>query len=135
MNPNQSHLAGLELALQQWNNGGPAAHFAAQLRGLIAEAQQADHSEHVLHMVNICKLGMHGAAYDAPDTCRAYTYAALPGNSGAWRLGAATREAYQAGGGDYIDYGLGLLKSLQERGFGVFEIAATPSAKKDLGDE
>lgn len=39
MTPNQSHIAGLELALQQWNNGGPAAHFAAQLRGLIDQAK------------------------------------------------------------------------------------------------
>lgn len=39
MTPNQSHLAGLELALQQWNNGGPAAHFAAQLRDLIDQAK------------------------------------------------------------------------------------------------
>lgn len=41
MTPNQSHIAGLELALQQWNNGGPAAHFAAQLRGLIEQAKSS----------------------------------------------------------------------------------------------
>lgn len=41
MTPNQSHIAGLELALQQWNNGGPAAHFAAQLRDLIDQAKVA----------------------------------------------------------------------------------------------
>ena len=39
MTPNRSHLAGLELALQQWNNSGPAAHFAAQLRDLIDQAK------------------------------------------------------------------------------------------------
>lgn len=46
MSPNQSHIAGLELALQQWNNGGPAAYYAAQLRGLIEQAN-AEHSERV----------------------------------------------------------------------------------------
>lgn len=51
MNPNQSHIAGLDLALQQWNNGGPSAHFAAQLRDLIDQAKQADHSAHHLNMV------------------------------------------------------------------------------------
>lgn len=51
MTVTREHLAGLELALQQWNNGGPAAHFAALLRGLIEQAQQANHSEHDLNMV------------------------------------------------------------------------------------
>lgn len=41
MNPTPSDVSGLELALQQWNKGGPAAHFAAQLRGLIAQAKAA----------------------------------------------------------------------------------------------
>lgn len=47
MTPNQSHIAGLELALQQWNNGGPAAHFAAQLSGLIKQAKAAPQAEPV----------------------------------------------------------------------------------------
>ena len=37
----QEHLAGLELALDRWNDGGPAAQFAALLHDLIAQAKAA----------------------------------------------------------------------------------------------
>lgn len=67
-------------------------------------------------------LGIRGKAYDPPGTHRAYTYAEQPDNLGAWRLGEALVEAYRAPAGDHIDGGLGLLKSLQLRGFGVFEM-------------
>lgn len=41
MTVTREHLAGLELALQQWNKGGPAAHFATQLSDLVAQAKAA----------------------------------------------------------------------------------------------
>lgn len=41
MKPNQSHVAGLELALERWNEGGPAIQFAHLLADLIAQAQSA----------------------------------------------------------------------------------------------
>ena len=94
--------------------------------GWQARAAQPDHSERNLDMVHVCKLGMHGAAYDAPDTCRAYTYAAQPGNDIAYRLGACLRAAHCDGGGDFIDFGLALLRRLQDRGFGGFQIDAAP---------
>lgn len=72
--------------------------------------------------VSIYKLGMTGKAYDVPGTCRAYTYQHQPDNQGAWRLGEALRAASMAGGGDYIDSGLGLLKQLELKGFGVYEL-------------
>lgn len=68
------------------------------------------------------KLGMLGEAFDGPDTKRAYTYSAQPGNDKAWRLGEAVRAATEMRGGDFIDTGLGLLKALRDQGFGVFEL-------------
>ncbi|CAE6949883.1 conserved protein of unknown function [Ectopseudomonas oleovorans] len=72
--------------------------------------------------VSIYKLGIYGKAYDVPGTCRAYTYQHQPDNQGAWRLGEAMSIASKAGGGDYIDTGLGLLKQLELKGYGVYEL-------------
>lgn len=82
--------------------------------------------------IQVCKLGRLGAAYDPADTRYAYTYAEQPDNAHAWRLG----EAFSATkpGGDCIDAGLGLLKQLEKRGFGVFQLAAAPSAGSQGGD-
>jgi len=76
-------------------------------------------------------LGMYGSAYDPPGPHRAYTYEHQPANGPAYRLGKAASIKPQ--GGDHIDYGLYLLKALQENGFGVFEIepiAASPAVKE-----
>jgi hypothetical protein len=67
---------------------------------------------------------MYGTAYDLPNICRAYTYADQPGNTIAYKLGESLRSAYYDGGGDFIDFGLTLLRRLQEHGFGVFQIDA-----------
>jgi len=72
--------------------------------------------------VSIYKLGIYGKAYDVPGTCRAYTYQHQPDNLGASKLGGACHAAHAAGGGDFIDYGLGLLQQLELRGFGVYEL-------------
>ncbi|MFY1021153.1 hypothetical protein [Ectopseudomonas khazarica] len=72
--------------------------------------------------VSIYKLGIYGRAYDVPGTRRAYTYQHQPDNQGAWRLGEAMSIASKAGGGDYIDTGLGLLKQLELKGYGVYEL-------------
>lgn len=104
----------------------PVVINAGDLRAMIAQSAPGA-------AVQICKLGLYGKAYDAPGTCRAYTYADQPDNGGAWQLGGAVMAANQNSGGDYIDRGLGLLKRLQERGFGVFEIA-TASEQKESKD-
>ena len=85
------------------------------------------------HHVQICKLGMMGRAYDTPgESHRAYTYDAQPDNVGAWRLGDACRIANEEKAcGDFIDRGLILLRELQAKGFGVFDIAASPIQSKD----
>lgn len=84
MKPDQSHIAGLELALQQWNNGGPAAHFAAQLRGLIdqakaapAEAEDCSQADSIAHLTKCaddtcerCENLMH--FYQSCDYCGAW---------------------------------------------------------------
>ncbi|MBJ2150651.1 hypothetical protein [Paracoccus sp. IB05] len=77
------------------------------------------------------KIGMYGAAYDGPQDARAYTYQHQPGNQPAWKIGQAASAAAQDRAGDYIDKGLGLLRHLQDAGFGVFSLvkdeAATPA--------
>jgi hypothetical protein len=35
------HIAGLELALEQWSKGWPSANYAGELRDLIAQAKAA----------------------------------------------------------------------------------------------
>lgn len=68
------------------------------------------------------KVGMYGSAYDPPGPCRAYTYEHQPSNLPAYSLGQAHAAAAAMSAGDNIDRGLGLLKALEEQGFGVFEI-------------
>lgn len=68
------------------------------------------------------KLGMYGSAYDPPGPCRAYTYVHQPSNLPAYSLGQAHSAAAAMSAGDNIDRGLGLLKALEDQGFGVFEI-------------
>lgn len=68
------------------------------------------------------KLGLDGAAFDPPGPHRAYTYQHQPNNGPAYRLGCAVASAKHERSGDAIDAGLLLLKALQARGFGVFEI-------------
>lgn len=41
MTPDQSQIAGLELALARWNDGGPSVQYAALLHDLIAQAKAA----------------------------------------------------------------------------------------------
>ena len=89
---------------------------------------QPDHSAQ--SAVQICNLGNYGSAYDLPGTCRAYTYVAQPGNDIAYRLGGCLRAAHADGGGDHIDFGLALLHRLQDKGFGVFQLAAATTGKE-----
>ena len=72
--------------------------------------------------VQTCQIGIYGRAYDGPEVTRAYTYRHQPDNVGASKLGQACYHAIQKPGGDSIDLGLGLLKHLQDAGFGVFEV-------------
>lgn len=71
---------------------------------------------------NVIQIGARGSAFDPPNTKRAFTYDKQPGNVIASSLGHAFYRASQASAGDSIDRGLGLLKALQEDGFGVFMI-------------
>lgn len=71
---------------------------------------------------SVVQIGNRGAAYDPPNTHRAFTYEHQPGNIDASRLGRATNAADVASAGDSIDRGLSLLKELQAIGFGVFQI-------------
>jgi len=64
-------------------------------------------------------------------TGRVLTYRNQPDNVGAWRLGEACRRAADLPAGDYIDRGLGLLKELQAKGFGVIALTAAQSASGD----
>lgn len=79
-------------------------------------------------------LGAYGAAFDLPGPHRAFTYHHQPGNIGAHRLGAAWQKAASGSSGDLIDRGLGLLKALQEVGFGVFEVSeiAAPADEQNV---
>lgn len=79
-------------------------------------------------------LSAHGAAFDLPGPHRAFTYHHQPGNIGAHRLGAAWQKAASGSSGDFIDRGLGLLKALQQVGFGVFEVSeiATPADEQNV---
>ena len=79
-------------------------------------------------------LGAYGAAFDLPGPHRAFTYHHQPGNIGAQRLGSAWQKAASGSSGDLIDRGLGLLKTLQEVGFGVFEVSeiAAPADEQNV---
>lgn len=100
----------------------------------IASALLSERERRTAQGVTITRaLGSYGSAFDPPGTKRAYTYAHQPGNVPAWRLGEAMRAAVPITGGDHIDSGLGLLKALEEKGFGVFEIDAAPSLSTSAG--
>lgn len=77
--------------------------------------------------IQVCKLGIHGKAYDLPETKRAYTYAEQPDSQAAWRIGESASSASLATAGDLIDRGLVLLRELQGNGFGVFELDVAPA--------
>lgn len=77
-----------------------------------------------------CLVGIRGSAYDAPEAKRAYTYADQPGNVAASKLGRALVAARRETSPDGTDLGLGLLKALQEEGFGVFDLGAEYAAPK-----
>jgi hypothetical protein len=81
------------------------------------------------------RIGSYGAAYDGPDVCRAYTYKHQPGNPVAYRLGAVTVGCRTVAGGDHIDYGLSLLKLLEDAGFGVFDLRAELSRASATAQE
>ena len=105
--------------------------------GIAAAPQRADHSARsldrvVMPVAQVCKLGLYGKAYDLPGDHRAYTYSHQPDNGPAWKLGDAVSSVIR--GGDYIDTGLSLLKQLQDRGMGVFEIAADASQEANKED-
>lgn len=76
----------------------------------------------------VVKIGNCGAAFDGPCVKRAYTYEHQPGNVVALKLGRAAAQASFERGGDFIDFGLSLLRALAEEGFGVFDAGAEFSA-------
>lgn len=64
------------------------------------------------------------------DTGKVYSYDDQPtDNVAAWRLGEACIDAMGMSAGDYIDRGLGLLKALQAKGFGVVLLNETKESK------
>lgn len=103
-----------------WSRVVEARELQEQLDQL--KAENAELKAQAGKAVEPLTLGIRGKAFDPPGTHRAYTYADQPDNQGAWRLGAALVEAHAAPAGDHIDGGLGLLRALQMRGFGVFEM-------------
>ena len=111
----------------KWKDTIMATHAAeeraiVQQMGDMAEFMKRTAGEQMSDSVSIYKLGIYGKAYDVPGSRRAYTYQYQPDNLGASKLGGACCAAFKAGGGDYIDYGLGLLQQLELRGFGVYEL-------------
>jgi hypothetical protein len=105
----------------------------SQIRGLLADLLSERERRTAQGVAITRALGSYGSAFDPPGTKRAYTYTHQPGNVPAWRLGEAMRAAVPITGGDHIDSGLGLLKALEEKGFGVFEIDAAPSLSTSAG--
>lgn len=93
----------------------------AKLRAPVADERT---QQCAVHLTLTRTLGALGVAFDPPGPHRAYTYKDQPLNIGTYRLGDACQEASAASAGDLIDRGLSLLKSLQARGFGVFEVDA-----------
>ncbi|MEQ6329181.1 hypothetical protein VLF92_12760 [Pseudomonas chengduensis] len=123
----------------KWKDTIMATHEAeesaiVQQMGDMAEFMKRTAGEHMNDSVSIYKLGIYGKAYDVPGTRRAYTYQHQPDNQGAWRLGEAKTIASLTGSGDYIDAGLGLLKQLELKGYGVYELeeAGAPEERTDL---
>lgn len=89
---------------------------------------------------SVLKIGNRGSAYDPKGARRAFTYDDQPGNILASRLGSAVNAASSESAGDNIDRGLALLKHLQNKGFGVFQIrgideAGTPSSRWSVSGE
>lgn len=84
---------------------------------------------------NVLTIGNRGAAYDSPNTRRAFTYADQPGNINASKLGRACDAASNMSAGDSIDRGLCLLKALQSEGFGAFQIAALAAPQVEMVGE
>lgn len=91
---------------------------AAEERGRMEERERCAKLELTLTRT----LGALGAAFDPPGPHRAYTYEHQPHNGPAYNLGCAVAAAKNMPAGDEIDVGLALLKAMQARGFGVFEI-------------
>ena len=119
----------------KWKDTIMATHEAEQSAiveqmGDMAEFMKRTAGEQMTDSVSIYKLGIYGKAYDVPGTRRAYTYQHQPDNLGASKLGGACFAAFKAGGGDYIDYGLGLLKQLELRGFGVYELDESKASEE-----
>ena len=83
---------------------------------------------------SVLHIGNHGAAYDPPNTRRAFTYEKQPGNIDASRLGRAADATAVASAGDSIDRGLALLKELQAVGFGVFHLGPDAMQAKESGN-
>ena len=55
-----------------------------------------------------------------------FTYSSQPSdNVIAWRIGEACSNASRASAGDYIDRGLGLLKELQAKGYGIAALSTS----------
>lgn len=130
-----------EKLVSDWQADGRMQPHAWDYRGFAKDAmtralaaRQPEAQEPVLW--SVLQIGNAGAAYDPKGARRAFTYADQPGNIVASNLGRAANEASKASAGDSIDRGLSLLKSLQESGFGVFQIgeyAAPPAQGIDLG--
>lgn len=95
---------------------------ANELRAVIATMTTPQPAAGEAVAYSVVQVGNRGAAYDPPNTHRAFTYEHQPGNIDASRLGRATNAAAVASAGDSIDRGLSLLKELQAIGFGVFQI-------------
>lgn len=92
------------------------------MQHLVEQDPWADFKDAAPAPEQTCQIGIYGRAYDGPGVTRAYTYRHQPDNVGASKLGQACWHSIQKPGGDSIDLGLGLLKHLQDAGFGVFEV-------------
>ncbi|WP_315807818.1 hypothetical protein [Pseudomonas sp. C9-3] len=99
--------------------------------GMCPDCDAAMPAKDIVRTVQVCKLGNCGKAYDAPEARRAYSYTDQPGNLEAVRLGAACISASLASAGDWIDRGLLLLRELEGKGFGVFELENAQASKNN----
>lgn len=115
-----------------WDHVNPAIEA---LKVAIEKASTPAPQDHV-ELTITRALGVYGAAYDPPGPHRAYTYQHQPANQAAYRLGCAVAALRENRGGDTIDVGLYLLKELEARGFGVFEVQPRAALKsKGSADE
>jgi hypothetical protein len=69
MTPEHKHIAGLRMALDRWNDGGPGAQYAALLLDLIAQAQTAPEPEPVQGEAQVMARVHHND--DHPEPVRA----------------------------------------------------------------